>query len=75
MLNYGSPKALWDHCIEIEALSRSHAALDIYGLEGQVPETVMSGQTGYISSLCEFEWFEWECLACQSLEHLQLVPP
>ena len=59
MLSSGSPKALWDHCIELEALSRSHTDLDIYGLEGQVPETVMSGQTGNIISLCEFEWFKW----------------
>ena len=59
MLKSGCPKPLWDHCIELEALIRSHTALDIYGLEGQVPETVMSGQTGDISSLCEFEWFEW----------------
>ena len=59
MLKSRSPKSLWDHCIELEALIRSHTALDIYGLEGQVPETVMSGQTGDISSMCEFEWFEW----------------
>ena len=59
MLKSGSPKALWDHFIDLEALIHSRTALDIYGIEGQVPETVMSGQTGYISSLCEFEWFEW----------------
>ena len=38
---------------------RSHTSLDIYCLEGQVPETVMSGQTGDISNLCKFEWFQW----------------
>ena len=54
MLKSGCPKPLWDHCIELEALIRSHTALDIYGLEGQVPETVMSGQTGDISSLFNF---------------------
>ena len=59
MLKSGFPKPLWDHCIELEALTRSHTALDIYGLEGQIPETVMSGQTGDISHLCEFEWFQW----------------
>ena len=55
MLKYGCPKSLWDHCIELEALILSHTALDIHGLEVQDPETVMSGQTGDISSLCEFE--------------------
>ena len=59
MLNYGSPKSRWDHCIELEALICSLTDLDIYGVEVQVPEKVMSGQTGDISSLCEFEWFEW----------------
>ena len=59
MLKSGSPKALWDHYIELEALICYYTALDIYGLEGQVPKTVISGQTGDISSLCEFEWFEW----------------
>ena len=59
MLKSGSPKPLWDHCIDLEALIRSHTDRELYGLEGQVPETVMSVQTGDISSLCEFEWFEW----------------
>ena len=54
MLKYGGPKPLWDNCIELEALIRSHIALNIYGLEGQVPETVISVQTGDISNLCEF---------------------
>ena len=54
MLKYGGPKPLWDNCIELEALIRSHTALNIYGLEGQVPEMVMSGQTGDISNFCGF---------------------
>ena len=53
----GCPEPLGNHCIELEALILSHNALEIYGLEGKVPETVMSGQTGDISSLYEFEWF------------------
>ena len=32
ILMSGCPKPLWDHCIELEALIRSHTALDIYGL-------------------------------------------
>ena len=58
MLKSGCHEPLWDHCVELEAWISSHTALDIYGLEGQVPETVMSGQTGDISSVCEFEWLE-----------------
>ena len=58
MLKYSSPKTLWDHCLPHDAIVRFHAALDIYGLEGQVPETVMSGQAADISAICEFEWFQ-----------------
>ena len=58
MIKSGSPKALWDHCIDLEELIRSHTALNIYGLECQVPEMVMYGKTGDISILCEFEWFK-----------------
>ena len=62
MLKSWCPKDLWDHCLELEALIRSHTALDIYGREGKIPEAVMSGQTGNISSLCEFEWYQWVML-------------
>jgi hypothetical protein len=53
------PRKLWDHCLELEALIRSHTALNSYELEGQVPETIVSGQTADISPLVEYEWFEW----------------
>ena len=54
MLKSASPKLLWDHCIEIEALICLNTALDIYGLEGQLCETVMTGQTADIRNLCEY---------------------
>ena len=59
MLKSASPKQLWDHCIELKALIRSNTALDIYGIEGQVPETVMTGQTDDIRNICKYEWFQW----------------
>ena len=37
MLKSESPKQLWDHCIELNALIRSNTALDIYVIESQVP--------------------------------------
>ena len=67
MLKSSSPKRLWDHCIELEALIRSDTALAVYGLEGQVPETVMTGQTDDISNLCRYEWFQW-MMYCQPKE-------
>ena len=54
-----SPKKLWDHCLELESLIRSHTALDIHRLQGQVPETMITGHTADISRLYEFEWYEW----------------
>ncbi len=54
-----SPAALWDHCLELEGMIRSHTALDMYELEGQVPETIVSGQTADISPFVEFAWYDW----------------
>ena len=54
-----SPRKLWDHCLELEAFICSHMALDQYELEGQVPETIMSGQTADISHFTEFGWCDW----------------
>ena len=45
--------------MELTALVRSHTAHDVYMLEGEVPETMMTGQTANISNLCEYEWYEW----------------
>ena len=59
MMRSLSPAKLWDHCIELEALIRSHTALDIYELQGQVPETLLSGQTTDISPFKEHEWYDF----------------
>ena len=52
-------KQLWDDCFELEAYIRSNTAYDINKLDGEVPKTVMSGETSDISQFCEREWFEW----------------
>jgi hypothetical protein len=54
-----SPKRLWDDCLELEAYIKSHSAHDIYGLKGEVPETIMMGQTPDISPFAEYEWYQW----------------
>ena len=59
MIKTGTPKRLWDHCIELEAMIRSHTANSHFALQGEVPETIMTGQTADISNLCEYEWYEW----------------
>ena len=59
MVRTSAPKRLWDHCLELEALIRSNTALDVYELRGQVPETVVSGETSDISPFVELAWYQW----------------
>jgi hypothetical protein len=59
MLRSGFPKRFWDDCIIREAYARSHTSLDIYGLEGQVPESKIKGETVDISTIAEYAWYEW----------------
>ena len=59
MVKTRSPRRLWDHCLELASLVQSHTALDIYKLQGQVPETIMMGETADISFICEFQWYSW----------------
>ena len=59
MLKTQSPKLLWDHCLELEALIRSHTAHGIYALDGETPEWKMKGSTADISQICKYSWYEW----------------
>ena len=59
MVRSQAPKRLWDDCLEREAYVRSLTALDIYGLSGQVPETIVSGKTADISPFAAFKWYQW----------------
>jgi hypothetical protein len=54
MLRYGCPKRLWDGVIIREAYVRSHTSLDIFGLEGQVTESKVKGETVDISTIAEY---------------------
>jgi hypothetical protein len=57
VLRYGCPKRLWDECIIREAYVRSHTSMEIYGLEGQVPESKVKGETVDISTIGEYVWY------------------
>jgi hypothetical protein len=59
ILHTGPPKPLWDHSLGLEALVRSCMSNDIYMTAGQVPETIMTGDTADISHIAEFAWFDW----------------
>ena len=58
MIKTGTPKCLWDHSLELEALIRSNKALDYHILNGEVPEMLMNGQAADISHICEYTWFD-----------------
>ena len=59
MLWSRAPKCLWDDCLKLEAYIRFNTAHDIYKLDGEVPKTVMSGETSDISQFYKLEWVEW----------------
>jgi hypothetical protein len=59
MLSSKAPKPLWDGCLELESFIRSHTAHDIFGLKGEVPETVVSDKTADISEFAEYTWYQW----------------
>ena len=45
----GATKWIWDDALEFESYVISNTALDIYIMQGEVPETVMLGGTSDIS--------------------------
>jgi hypothetical protein len=59
MINTGSPRVLWDHCIELEVLICSSTCDTVFMTNGKVPETIMTGSTANISHICKFGWYDW----------------
>jgi hypothetical protein len=59
MIKTGSPRVLWDLCIELEALIRSSPSNNIYMTNGEVAETIMTRSTANICHICEFSWYDW----------------
>jgi hypothetical protein len=55
----GCPKRFWDDCIIRESYVRSHTLLNIYGLEGQFPESKIKGERVDIFTVSEYAWYEW----------------
>ena len=50
---------LWYYWAELQAKIRCHAAHDIPKINGQVPKTVVTGNTAYVSELVESVWYQW----------------
>ena len=59
MKKFSYPAKMWYYCAELQANIRYHTAHDIPTLNGQVPETVVTGNMAGISDLVEFGWYQW----------------
>ena len=59
MVRAGAPKPFWADAIEWEAYIQSNTTWDIYQLQGETPETVLSGETADISQFCDLSFYEW----------------
>jgi hypothetical protein len=59
MIKTGSPRVLWDNCIELDALIRSSTSNNKYMTNGNMPEIIMTSSTIDISHICEFGWYDW----------------
>ena len=59
MIDTRTPECLWDLCLVYTSYVRSHSALNIRGLNGDVPQTLLTGDTPDISFLVEFGWYDY----------------
>ena len=59
MLKKYSPKQLWDDCLELQGFITSNTAGNHFGLNGETPETMLSGETADISEFAEYGWYDW----------------
>ena len=53
------PACLWDLCLQHTALVRQHTVSSIRELYGETPHTRLTGDTGDISFLCEFGYYDY----------------
>ena len=53
------PKKLWTDCLTNHACIRPFAARYIYVLKGEIPDTLVNGETPYISDFTSLKWYEW----------------
>ena len=59
MIKSNSPKKLWNDYRELEMEIRSCTANNVFELKGELPRTVMKGETANITHICEFGWYDW----------------
>ena len=50
---------LWDYCIERRARVNNLTAQDAFKLKGTNADSETLSNTGDISNICQFKWYEW----------------
>ena len=59
MVKKNTPRPLWDRCFVWSTTVRRKVAWNIRKLNGQTPETIMTGDSDDISQMAEFGWYDW----------------
>lgn len=59
MMDAQSPLVLWDYCCERRARINNLTARNLFQLDGLNPHSATLGETGDISNLVQFEWYQW----------------
>ena len=54
-----NPMVFWDYCAERRALINNLTAKNLFQLEGSNANMKILGDSGDISNLCQFDWFDW----------------
>jgi hypothetical protein len=57
MIRSGCPNRCWDDCLAREYYVHYNTTLDIFELEGQVPESRVKGEPADISTFAEYAWY------------------
>ena len=54
-----APLAFWDYCVERRARIHNLTPSNLFQVHGSNPHTVEMNETGDISNLCQFGWYDW----------------
>ena len=59
MTKKNTPRVIWDRCFVWSSDVRRKVAWNIRKLNGQTPETILTGDSDDISQMAEFGWYDW----------------
>ena len=53
------PLPFWDYCVSRRVRINNLVSKDRFNLHGTNAHTELTGETGDISNLCTFKWYDW----------------